>query len=225
MQVAPKRKSTDVQEAVPKKQRVQKEELTAGSSMMAHVMSTLEEIKGIVAAKGTTEEVPEVVLPDPAAPYDVKYHAVRKALPLSTNAGFRNILQDPDGPNCLLWALHLPLNKSVAEEGVSYDTTSTSSALASKVMHLLFSIEYVKKYKMFDARENYTQQPGTAMDGELYEWLQAAMTTITDEFYKNFQMESKFEWTAFLEKLRRVWSWTRSNNSDNRRARRRVKKQ
>ncbi len=194
-------------------------------SQFAHLVNVVEELQQKV--EGNVEESDaeqHVVISDPAMSYEQKYEAVESALPVSNNEAFLNIIQDKDGPNCLIWILQLALNKSVAEEGATYDTTSTSSVLASKVIHTLFSIDYVKKYKVYDPRENYTQQEGTAMVEDVYTWLMTAMTAITIEFYNNFQMENKFKWAEFFPKFRNVWTWTRSNNSDQRRARRRRKK-
>ncbi len=169
------------------------------------------------------EDANQIVIEDPDLPYEAKYNAVRAALPIDTNKAFQNILQDRDGPTCLLWALKVILNSAVAEEGITYDTTSTGTALESKVIHGLFSVEYIKAYKNFDPRENYVQEPGTAMEENIYVWLKDAMTSITTEFYATFGLENKFNWVEFFVKVRKVWRWTRSNNSDGRRRRRRKK--
>ncbi len=169
------------------------------------------------------DDADEIVIEDPSLPYEAKYEAVLAALPLNTNKAFQNVLEDNDGPNCLLWVLKLTLNKAVAEEGMSYDTTSTKSALASKVVHSLFSVSYILRYKLYDPRENYVQEPGTCMEENIYTWVKDAMNNITAEFYGNFNMENKFKWVEFFAWFRKVWRWTRSNNSEGRRRRRRRK--
>ncbi len=195
-------------------------------TQFAHLVNVVDKMKKKMAGEDTDSDggSPEVVLSDPEMSPEEKYEAVLAALPLSSNEGFLNVLQDKDGPNCLMWILQLTLNKAVVEEGATYDTTSASSVLASKIIHTLFSIEYVKQFKVFDPRENYTQQEGTAMERDIYMWMMSAMEAITAEFYSNFGMENKFKWSEFFPKFRNVWTWTRSNNSDNRRARRRRKK-
>ncbi len=171
-------------------------------------------------SKDDDEEPKEDPIFQDGMTYEEKYEAVRAALPFNSNSMFANVLGDPDGPRCLLWALQLCLNKGVAQEGLTYDTTSTKSSLASKVVHELFSIAYVKRYKLYDPRENYVQSEGTAMSKETFYWLKSALEQIASEFFANFQMESKFVWTEFLVYLRKVWRWTRSNNSDVRKLRR-----
>ncbi len=199
-------------------------------SQFIDLVQSVEDIKKMVAGKGkegdeSTDEEEANVLPDPAIEYQEKYERVLAALPIKGNRIFLNILNDPDGPRILQWILQLATNKAVAEEGATYDTTSNSSALASKVLHILFSVdEYVTRYKMFDPRENYQQQDGTCMDGKIYMWLKDALTSIAAEFYMNFQLESAFDWDTFFAKFRHVWRWTRSNNSETRRQRRRNKK-
>ncbi len=192
------------------------------------LVDKFKEIKELLQKKGDGESDDEepnsalaAVLADPDATEDDKYDAIRRALPVPNNVVLMQILDTKDGRGCLFWILQLGLNKAVAEEGASYDTTSPSSALASKVMHMLFSIDYVKRFKIYDPRENYTQQDGTAMQRDVFEWLQESLTAIASEFYKNFNLESSFDWKQFLSKFREVWRWTRSNNSDTRRERRR----
>ncbi len=198
------------------------------------LMNSVEELKAMFAAhvqkRDDDESEPEA--PDAVAEglfhdgmtYEEKYNTVTSLMPINSNAVFRAIVQDVDGSKCLLWTLQLSLNKAVAEEGATYDTTSNSSAIASKVLHVLFTIDYVKKFRVYDPRDNYVQQVGTAMPQEVYEWLKDSLSIITEEFYNNFQMQNRFNWDEFYVKFRNVWRWTRSNNSDNRRARRRQKK-
>ncbi len=216
----------------------------AGPSMdqFEKLVASVDELKSLVMAgqhkkkdeedeeeadegEAAMEEEEDIVLFSEDMTYEQKYHIVRNAIPVKTYAVFKAIISDPDGSKCLLWALQLALNKAVAEEGATYDTSSNSSALASKLIHVLFAIEYVKRYKGYDPRENYVQHEGTAMGVDVYEWMKEALTFITEEFYQNFQMESRFSWDAFYAKFRVVWRWTRSNNSDNRRARRRLARQ
>ncbi len=197
-------------------------------SQFERLRATVEELKGLIERKkgdreaSEGDETPEIFTAGMS--YQEKYDVVQSILPVKNNATFKAILEDDDGKNCVLWSLQLTLNKAVAEEGASYDTSSPSSALASKVLHTLFSIDYVKKYKVYDPRENYVQQAGTVMDDAIYDWMLDALNLISDEFYRNFKMDNKFDWGEFYSKFRDVWRWTKSNNSDNRRARRRKKK-
>ncbi len=200
------------------------------------LLASVNELKAMVAAAaaGTAdvqqeeqepeEEDEEIELFTPGMTYEEKYNVVKSHLPINSNNEFSAVIADVDGSKCLLWALQLELNKAVAEEGASYDTASASSALASKVLHTLFTIDYVKRFKLYDARDNYVQTAGTAMGENVYEWIKAAMVAIADEFYQNFQMATRFDWAKFYSKLREVWRWTRSNNSDNRKIRRRNKR-
>ncbi len=188
-------------------------------------MDDIKEIVGMVAEKQKAAETGEEEDEEPfifteEMSINEKYNAVVAALPFNTNGLMVKVLQDKDGPRCLTWALQLLLNQAVAQEGVSYDTSTNKSALASKVLHVLFSIPYVKRYKLWDPRENYTQAEGTAMDEAIYKWLEDAMESITLEFYDNFGMPTRFKWSEFFTKLRAVWRWTRSNNSEGRKVRR-----
>ena len=190
-------------------------------------MAEMAAIKKLLAknVEESTEDDGAPILTDPELPIEEKYKLVMAALPVKSNEAFKSILADKDGSRCLMWALTLALNKSVQEEGATFDTSAKGSVLASKVLHVLFSVnDYVQKLKVFDPRENYTQLEGTAMDKDVYEWLMDAMNTIAAEFYANFQLESNFEWAEFYKKFRQVWIWTRSNNAESRRNRRRQKK-
>ncbi len=217
----------------PKAKRTRTDPVAGPSmSQFEKLCDSVEEIKNMISKKGEdgdeSDEGPEelsAILNNKDATYDEKYTVVRSVLPINSNSIFKMILDAEEGPKCLYWALQLGLNKAVAEEGATYDTSTESSALPSKMVHILFSLEYVKKYKLYDPRDNYTQQVGTAMDRQVYDWMKAAMENIAAEFYTNFNIPSPFDWKQFFVALRKVWRWTRSNNSDSRRERRRRERQ
>ncbi len=188
-------------------------------------MKTLLEKKVEEEESDEDNEELAALLADPNKSYDEKCAAVRQAMPLDSNAVFKTVLKSEEGARCLEWILQLNLNRAVAQDGATYDTGSASSALCSKLIHLLFTIKYVLKYKPYDPRETYVQQEGTAMDVVIYEWLKATMEKITGEFYGNFGIESAFDWKEFYAKFRKVWRWTRSNNSDTRKERRRKERE
>ncbi len=220
---------------VPEEAAAVKEEETAGTgpsmTQFERLVATVDEIKsmiGLVAAKQQAGQEPEAEEGQPIVltgmSVEEKYDIVTRALPLDSNIAFTSVLSDPNGPQCLRWALELALNRAVAAEGVTYDTASEKSALASKVIHILFSISYVKQYKSWDPRDDYVQTEGTAMHGDVYNWLRDSMESITTEFYNNFQMATMFVWEEFYKMFRKVWRWTKSNNSDNRKERRAARK-
>ena len=213
-------KETDSEAALLEKYKVLQKGLDELRNQLREKREEAEEQAG-KEAKEEEEEDSDVVIDNPDLEAYQKRDLIEAALPISSNERFLNILHDPEGPRILQLLLNVALNKAVQDEGITFDTNNLTSALPSKIIHFLFSIPYVCKYKTHDPRENYRQAPGTSMDKEIYDWLKGAMMDITNEFYEGFGMPNPFKFNVFFEKLRIVWRWTRSNNSDNRKERRR----
>ncbi len=172
-------------------------------------------------SSSSSEEINNVIIDDANMSRLNKLDIIEAALPLDSNGQFANILFDHEGASILEEILKAALNKAVQEEGATFDTSTKKTTLASKVVHVLFSIRYVLRYKAYDPRPNYMQAPGTAMTEQIYKWLMNAMESIAMEFYESFGIPSKFDWSKFFVMMRAVWRWTRSNNSEMRRVRRR----
>ncbi len=244
MPAAVPKKKSKADKAAEKKKKADKpaEEEAVTSSRTGPTMTQfeqmreeIEELRAALARKRKREEddddagANDIILSHPGLSKKAKYTLIEEAVPLSTPGQFKNVLNDPDGPKILEVILNMELQQAVREEGLSYDTNADSSALASKVIHKIFSIEYIKNFKVFDPRENYTQAVGTAMAEETYKWLKNAMVPIVHDFYQEINAVSQvyvpnnFKWDVFFAKFRHVWRWTRSNNSDKRKLRRRKK--
>ncbi len=157
------------------------------------------------------EEDPDVII-KAEQPLEVKAERIRAALPVDTNEAFVNIIQDAEGEQILQGILQDAIMDGLEREEFTLDVTVKSRALTNKVLHTLFSMEYVDNLRIYNPRENYEQAPGTAMVKFVYDWLHDTIMTLVAEIFSRENVERvPFEWEKFLDMLRDSWKWCKNN--------------
>ncbi len=152
---------------------------------------------------------PRIIIEFPDEAIEVKYNRIEQALPLSFDAEFIDIIRDTEGDECLDRIVEATVIEAL-ENRSSKEKEKNEKKWMSKVLHKLFSNEYMSDYKVYDPRENYQQKAGTAMSKEVYEWTKKSVTTSATAYFEEGNEET-FDWPTFLIKMRDVWRYTRCN--------------